>query len=103
MDGSGDCGAGSRSFPAYRSLKGEAMRSTRSDAWEKRILELSDGRTVEEIIDSLFREEVQRGGASADIGIWKGLFDRAVAREILHLVGRGMIHLADYTHIEEDA
>ena len=46
--------------------------------WIKRILELADGKTVDEIVDVLYLEEMRRGGWLADIGFVKGFFQREI-------------------------
>ena len=61
--------------------------------WEKRIIELSDGRSTAEIIETLSKEEVRMGAWAADIGLWKGLFDRDVMATIRELATQGYIKL----------
>ena len=61
------------------------------DSWDRRIVELGDGKSVGEIIEALYNEELQRGAQRADIGMWKHLFDRSVVEKIGELVNRGYI------------
>lgn len=61
------------------------------DSWDRRIVELGDGKSVGEIIKALYNEELQRGAQRADIGMWKHLFDRSVVEKIGELVNRGYI------------
>ena len=63
------------------------------DAWERRIVELSDGRPVAEIIEILYLEEVKAGAWAADIGLWKRIFDRSVVGTIGALATKGDIRL----------
>ena len=69
--------------------------------WEKRIVELSDGRTTAEIIEIRFKEEVRMGAWAADIGLWKGLFDRDVMATIRELARQGYIKLQPEAYSEE--
>lgn len=62
-------------------------------AWEARILELSDGRTIREIVETLFREESQAGGWVADIGMCRSVFARELASVIESLAQRGILRL----------
>ena len=59
--------------------------------WEKRIVELGDGRSVGEIIQVLYQEQLSRGARLVDIGIWKGLFESSVINTIGDLEDRGII------------
>ena len=70
---------------------GEVIRG--SDRWEKRIIELGDGRSVGEIKGVLYRDELIAGASAVDIGMWKRGFDRSVDRVIAELVARGILHL----------
>ena len=63
------------------------------DTWDKRVVELGDGKTVGEIIEALYSEELLRGAWIADIGMWKNLFDRTVVEKIGELVNRGYIEV----------
>ena len=62
-------------------------------SWEKRIIELSDGKSVGEISDALFRQEIMAGASAADIGLWKHLFYRSVVNTIVELADEGYIQL----------
>jgi hypothetical protein len=60
--------------------------------WERRVLELCDGRPLSEIIHILYREEVRKGAWLADIGLWRNLFDQSVIDTIAGLIDRGYIN-----------
>jgi sulfate adenylyltransferase len=62
------------------------------DPWERRILELCDGRPLGEVIHILYREEVWKGAWLADIGLWRNLFDQSVIDTIAGLIDRGYIN-----------
>ena len=62
-------------------------------AWEKRIVELAEGRPVKEIIQVLYQEQLSRGARLVDIGIWKSIFDRSVINTIGDLLDRGVIRM----------
>lgn len=63
------------------------------DFWERRILELSDGRTVGEIVGVLYSDELRAGASITDIGMWKQLFDKRVVNCIFDLAQKGYIRL----------
>lgn len=73
----------------YRTVEASAVQ----DSWERRIIELGEGRSVGEITEILYREEIRRGAWAVDIGLWKNLFDRDVVDTIAELVSRGNIRL----------
>ena len=62
--------------------------------WERRIVELSDGRSVCEIQEILYIDELKAGAGAADIGIWRTLFDRGVSTTIGELATRGLLRLS---------
>ena len=64
-----------------------------TNAWERRIIDLSDGRPLFEIMEVLYIDELKAGAWSADIGLWKHLFDRSVVETVLALAGRGCLSL----------
>ena len=64
------------------------------DTWERRIIELSDGRTIGDIQEILYREELSAGAWVVDIGLWKDLFYQSVARTIGQLADQGCVRLA---------
>ena len=72
----------------YRASQGHV-----DDPWEQRIMELGVGRSVAEIREILYAEEVRAGGSVVDIGIWKGLFQDRVNASIAGLSRRGLIDL----------
>ena len=65
------------------------------DDWEKRIIELGDGRSVGEIIEIIFKEELRAGAWVADIGLWSNFLARGVVKVINDLVDRGGLRLRD--------
>ena len=87
---------------AYRSCNGEAGATAVEDSWERRIIELSDGRSVGEIKDALYREQLMAGAAVGGIGIWKNLFDQNVLNTICELADRGVIDLKSAEAMEEE-
>ncbi len=62
-------------------------------SWDRRIVELGDGKSVGEIVEALYKEELRRGAQGADIGMWKNLFDRRIVEKIGELVNRGYINV----------
>ena len=72
------------------------------DAWEPKIVEMGDGRSVGEIIASLYREELAHGAQTVDIGMWKHLFDRNVVAKIGDLARRGYINVKPNEVATED-
>ncbi len=65
-----------------------------TNSWERRIVELSDGRPLSEIIETLYIDELRAGAWAADIGLWKHLFDRSVIETVHTLASRGCLSLA---------
>ena len=66
--------------------------------WEDRILQLGDGRRVCEIARLLYQEQLDRGAALVDIGIWKSLFDLSVVESIGGLVRSGHLRVESTVH-----
>lgn len=64
-----------------------------TDRWERRIVELSDGKPIARIVETLYREELSAGAWAVDIGLWKGLFDQNVLEAIRRLASKGYIYL----------
>ena len=62
--------------------------------WERRIIELGDGKSIGEIIEVLYREEIQKGAWMVDIALWKSVFDRSVIKTIRELVDGRQICLS---------
>jgi hypothetical protein len=73
----------------YRTIPANAVQ----DPWERRIIELGEGRSIGEITEILYWEEVRRGAWAVDIGLWKHLFDQCVVNTIRELASRGHICL----------
>jgi len=63
------------------------------DIWEKRIIDLVNGKTIDEILDAMFSQEVRAGAWMVDIGIWRNLFEQDVVKTIGELADRGYISL----------
>lgn len=59
--------------------------------WERRIVEVADGRPITEVIEVLYQEQLDRGARLTDLGMWKSLFDRRVTADIGALVHQGVI------------
>ena len=59
--------------------------------WNQRIIELADGSPVHEIVENLYREQLERGAGQADLGIWKSFFDRSVVDAIGELRSKGYL------------
>ena len=56
-------------------------------------MELSDGKPMGEIIETLYREEIKAGAWLVDVGLWKNIFDQSVVKTINQLAGRGLVRL----------
>ena len=65
-----------------------------TNAWERRIIELSDNRPMSEIIEILYIAELKAGAWAADIGLWKHLFDRSVIETVHTLANKGCLSMA---------
>jgi len=63
------------------------------DTWKRRIIDLADGKSIDEILDAIFSQEVRAGAWVVDIGIWRNLFDRDVVKTIVELADQGYICL----------
>ena len=64
------------------------------DSWQRRVLEVCDGRSVGEIKSMLYEEELSAGASVVDIGLWRGLFDRSIQEALLRLIYSGHVRLA---------
>ena len=60
---------------------------------ERRIVELADGRSLAEIIQILYAEEVRAGAWIVDIALWKEVFDGSVMVAVRRLAERGCLYL----------
>ena len=74
-----------------------------ADPWERRIAEMGDGRTTDEIVEAIWREEIKAGAWVIDIGLWKGLFDQKVFQTIDELAHRRVIHIVPASARREDS
>jgi len=63
------------------------------DPWLRRIIELADGKSVEEIAGALYLEELRAGAGDADIGFWRTAFCRDVAKAIGKLASQGYVRM----------
>ena len=73
----------------YRTTKDHGRKT----GWEKRIVELGDGRSVDEIMRALYHEQLERGAGLVDVGTWKSFFDRSVVDTMGDLVDQGYLQL----------
>ena len=64
-----------------------------TNAWERKIIDLSDGRPLSKIIEVLYIDELKAGAWAADIGLWKHLFDRRVIETVDTLASKGCLSL----------
>ena len=64
-----------------------------SDPWKRIVLQKCHGLTIQNIVKTLYLEELNNGAALVDIGIWKSLFDRTVLTAIRELADEGYINL----------
>ncbi len=81
----------------YRATEASEVKG----GWEKRIVELSDGKNIGEITEILYREEVKMGAWIVDIGLWKDIFDQSVIKTIRELTDTGYIYLKLDDSIQE--
>jgi hypothetical protein len=70
------------------------------DRWMKRIVELADGRSIEDIFRILYLEELASGAWLADIGLWQGTFYQEVARVLQNMSDDGYIRLTSSEEFE---
>lgn len=66
---------------------------TCDDNWDGRLLVLCNDRSISEIIRILYQEELAKGAALTDIGIWKSLFHRSVIQDISALSQKGYLRV----------
>ncbi len=64
-----------------------------SDPWKRTVLQQCQGQTIQNIVKTMYLEELNNGAALVDIGIWKSLFDRTVLTAIRELADEGYINL----------
>ncbi len=62
-----------------------------AEGWERRILELSDGMSVGEMVKIIYQEETSAGAWAADIATWRPLFVHSVVGVIKDMVDRGYV------------
>ena len=78
-----------RDLLVYRTTKAHSRKT----GWEKRIVELADGRSLHEIMRTLYHEQLERGAGLVDVGTWKSFFDREVMDTIGDLVRKGYLQV----------
>jgi len=64
-----------------------------NDRWMKRIVDLADGRSIENICRLLYLEELKSGAGLTDIGLWRNMFDQEVTTILKAMSERGYIRL----------
>ena len=64
-----------------------------TDLWEGRIVRLCNGRSVKNLMTSLYTQELKQGGSGSDIGMWKRLFDEQIINTIDKLEREQIIRL----------
>ena len=62
------------------------------DPWESRILDLCDGRHVDNLKEAVLRQ-LASSGSGADIGLWKTAFEKELNATLGSLASRGYIRL----------
>ena len=80
---------GTRAMRVFR----RSDRRLPQDSLEQRIVELGDGRTTGEIVETLYIEEIRAGAWMVDIALWKYIFDHSIAVTIRQLADRGYLNL----------
>ena len=63
------------------------------DRWVGRIIQLADGKSIKEIAETVYLEELRAGGQEADIGLWKTPYCREVTRTIGRLADQGYLRV----------
>ncbi len=61
--------------------------------WKRTVLQQCHGQTIQNIVKTMYLEELNNGAALVDIGVWKSLFDRTVLTAIRELADEGYINL----------
>ena len=75
-------------------LHGLVDPSAIEDPWARHLFLLAQGRTVREVQDHLYSEELKNGAWLADIGLLRGRFDQEVRKNLYLLIGQGALSLA---------
>jgi len=63
--------------------------------YKRRILELSDGRSINQLVEALYREEVTDGGWIVCIGLFEAQYKREMSEEVNQLIKDGFLY-CDY-------
>ena len=71
----------------YRVAEPDGVR----EAFLRKVLDLADGRSIEEIAERLYLDELQAGAWVADIGLWKNRYIQDIARSINGLESQGRV------------
>ncbi len=74
-----------------------------SDPWKRTVLQQCQGQTIQNIVKTMYLEELNNGAALVDIGIWKCLFDRSVLTAIRELADEGYINLNGGENLKDTA
>jgi hypothetical protein len=69
--------------------------------WHRRVLVLSDGRSMAQVEVLLYQQELVAGAWEVDIGLWRGLFGRSIHEAVICLVSGGYLHLVPGTSLME--
>ena len=64
-----------------------------ASGWPGKIVAMSDGRSVAEIVAAIYLDELTSGAWAADIGVWNQLFAERVIEVIDHLAAQGSIRV----------
>jgi hypothetical protein len=70
------------------------------DRWMKRIVELADGKSIEEISRILYLEELGSGAGLADLGLWQSTFYQEVTRVLQDMSDGGYVRLVSSMEFE---
>ncbi len=62
------------------------------DYHKRRILKLSDGRSIEELVEALYREEIADGGWVVCIGLFETQYKREMLDEVNQLIREGHLY-----------
>ena len=88
--------------PAGRQRVCRSVRCTEGlDPSARRIVAAADGRSVDEVIDSLFVQELAMGGWVADLGLYRRLYETGLLADIKWLAAKGYLRLVPDGAIQE--
>jgi hypothetical protein len=78
----------------FRVVPHEADLSLSHRKWTRRILELADGRPLEEISKVMYEELLKAGGWISDIGVLSSSFHFQVSKAVYLLAEQGYVRIA---------